>query len=167
MTIFNWFTWNENFKSICWIRGEILAWFTVRNFLHVIIILFLCGRCLICKMKSQAKWNFNWGSAFKIELFVKITISFHKRLHLRCFTGFWMCLCCEYDNYLSVNFPTQPYLLLCLWWFKVLSLSIFPIFYETLTPALQLGTKSHRKDCWHLPICSCITEGCFLHYTKS
>ena len=115
----------------------------------------------------SSKMKFQLGSAFKIELFVKITIRFHKRLHLRCFTGFWMCLCCEYDNYLSVNFPTQPYLLLCLWWFKVLSLSIFPIFYETLTPALQLGTKLHRKDCWHLPICSCITEGCFLHYSKS
>ena len=63
-----------------------------------------------------------------MELFAKI-IHFCKRLHLRCLTGFFMCLCCVRENYLSINFPAQSYLLLsCLWWFKALSFSTFPIY---------------------------------------
>ena len=39
-----------------------------------------------------------------------------KRLRLRCPTGFKMYQCCVRENYLSVNFPTQPFLQLsCLW----------------------------------------------------
>ena len=44
---------------------------------------------------------FTIHSAPWMELFAKII---SKRLHLRCFTGFWMRLCCVCDNYLSVNF---------------------------------------------------------------
>ena len=101
-------------------------------------------------------------SSPKMELFEKIINHFRKRLHLRCLTEFWMCLCCVSDNYLAVNFPTQPYLLLsCLLWVKALSFSIFPIFHETHALALQLATKSCWKNWWHLPICFYITEGGF------
>ena len=66
----------------------------------------------------------------------------HKRLHLRCLTEFWV-----RDNYLSVNFPSQPFLLLsCFWWFKT--------FFHT--PALQLTTKSYWENWLHVPICSYI-----------
>ena len=57
-------------------------------------------------------------------------------LYLSWLTEFWICQCCVIDNYLSVNFPTQIFLLLCcLWWFK--AFSTFPIFHETHIPALQ------------------------------
>ena len=47
-----------------------------------------------------------------------------------------MCQCCVRDNHVSVNFPTQPFLLLsCLCRFKAFSGSTFLIFYETHTPA--------------------------------
>ena len=106
-------------------------------------------------------WNFNPGwhcppynPPPKMELLAKIFIHVRKRLHLRCFTGSWMCLCCVRYNYLSVNFPTQSFLLpSSLWWFKAFYFSTFPIFHETHTHALQLATKSCWKDAWHLPIC--------------
>ena len=50
-------------------------------------------------------------SAPKIELFGKIS-HFSKRLHLRCLANSFMCLCCVLENDLSINFPTQSYLLL-------------------------------------------------------
>ena len=74
-------------------------------------------------------------TAPKIELSAKI-INVRKRLHLRCLTGFWMCLCCVRDDYLSLNFLTQLFLLSsCLLWFKTFSFSTFPIFHKTHTPA--------------------------------
>ena len=57
-----------------------------------------------------------------------------------------MCQCCPRDNYLSVNFPTQPCLLFsCLGLFKVFPFSTFPTFYETYTPALQLAKNRIAK----------------------
>ena len=99
---------------------------------------------LIHEMKSHhglTSWNFNsgWNSPpynrpSNVELFAKIISNVRKRLHLRCLTGFWKCLCCVRDNYLYINFPTQPFLLpSCLWWFK--AFFTFPISHETHTPA--------------------------------
>ena len=56
---------------------------------------------------------------------------------------------CVRDNYLSVYFPIQPFLLLsCFSELKAFSFSTFPIFHETDTPALQLSTKWYWKDWW-------------------
>ena len=158
------------FSSVCSNRGEISARFTVMKFLHTIVILFLHCCRLTCEMKSHhglTSWNFNpgWNSPpynppLRWGFLQKVNSNFRKSFLLRCLIGFWMCLCCVRDNYLSINFPTQPFLLLsCLWWFKAFSFSTFPIFHETHTPALQLATKSYWKDWWHLPICSYIIEG--------
>ena len=61
-----------------------------------------------------------------------------------------MCLCGVRENYLSVNFPPQTFLLhSSLWWFKAFYFSTFRISHETHethTPALQLATKSSWKD---------------------
>ena len=71
-----------------------------------------------------------------------------KRLRPRWLTGFWMCLCCVRDNYLSVNCSTRSLLLRSSsWWFKAFHFSTFPISYETHeahTPGVKLTTKS----CW-------------------
>ena len=85
------------------------------------------------ELKFQPRLKFSTiKSTPKIEIFAKMISNVCKRLHLRCLPGFWMCLCCVRDNYLSVNFPTQPFLLLsCLWWFKAFSFSTFPIFHKT------------------------------------
>ena len=128
MIIFNSLTWNENFSSFCSNRRDISARFTVMKFSHIIVILFLHCCRLTWEMKSHqglTSWNFNlgWNSP-------------PYNWPLRCLTGFWMCLCCVRDNYLSVKFPTQLFLLLsCLWWFKAFSFSTFPIFHKTHTPA--------------------------------
>ena len=66
------------------------------------------------ELKFQPRLKFSTiKSARKMKLFAKIIINVCKRLHLRCLTGFWMCQCCVRDNYLSVNFLTQLFLLLC------------------------------------------------------
>ena len=95
-----------------------------------------------------------------MELLAKIFGHVRKRLHLRCLTGFWICLCYVRDNYLSVSFPTQPFLLLSLWWFKAFYFSTFPIFHkthETHKPVPQLAIKSCWKDGWNLPICQTLS----------
>ena len=62
-------------------------------------------------------------------------------------------------NYLFVNFPTRPLLLLSsLWWFKLFLFQLFR-FSMKLTPAIQLATKSSWKDWWLLPISSHIIDG--------
>ena len=50
-----------------------------------------------------------------MELSAKIFSPVRERLSLRCLTGFWMCLCCVCENYLSVDFPTQPFRYFLLW----------------------------------------------------
>ena len=154
--------------------GKISARFTVMKFFRIILFLFLQCCRLTCETKYHHRgltaWNFNpgWNCPLFNPLqdgkrFAKIISHVRKRLHLRCSTGFWMCLCCVRNNYLSVNFPTHPFLLLSfLWWFKSFSLSTFPIFHEiheTHTPALQLATKSYWKDWRHLLIRSYIIDG--------
>ena len=102
MIIFNLFTWNENFSSVCSNRGEISAQFTKMKLSHIIVIQFLHCCPLTCKMKSHhsvTSWNFNFSHV-------------RKRLHLRYLTWFWMCLCCVRDTHLSVIFATQSFLLL-------------------------------------------------------
>ena len=67
MIIFNSFTWNENFSSVCSNRGEISARFTVMKFLHIIVILFLHRCRLTWEMKSHhglTSRNFNPGWNF-------------------------------------------------------------------------------------------------------
>ena len=172
MIIFNSFTWNENFDSVCSNHGETSAQFTVMKFLRIIVILFL--QC--CRLTYEIKnhhhglmtWNINpgWNCApFNppLSFFAKIISHVRKRLHLRCSTGFWMSLYWVRDNYLSANFPTQPFSLLSsLWCFRPFSFPTFLIFHETHgthAPALQLVTKLYWKDWWHLPICSYIIDG--------
>ena len=157
------------FSSVCSNRGEISDRFTVMKFLYIIVILFLHCCRLTCEMKSHHRLtssNFNpgWNSppynpplgwSF---LWRKFSNS-RKRLHLRYLTGFWMCLCCVRDIYLSVNFPTQHFLLLsCLWWFKALFFFNFPDFPWNLYTC-TLATNSYWKHWWHLLICSYIIEG--------
>ena len=67
MIIFNSFTWNENFTSVCSNRREISARFTVMKFLHIIVILFLHRCRLTWEMKSHhglTSRNFNPGWNF-------------------------------------------------------------------------------------------------------
>ena len=170
MIIFNLFACNENFSLVCSNHAEISARFTLMKFLPIIVILLL----LSLRMRDEiSSWRFNdlkvqvvkfpglrlstKKSATKLELLAKIFSHVRKRLQFWCLTGFWMCLCYVHDNYLSVNFPTQPILLLSsLWWFRGFYFLTFPIFHkthETRTPALPLATKSCWKDGWHLPIC--------------
>ena len=164
MIIFNLFTCNENFSSVCSNCMEISARFTVMKFLPIIVILLLLSLSMQDEISSSRfndlefqpwlKLSIIWF-ATKMELLTKIFSDVRKKLYLR--TRFWICLCCVSDNYLSVSFPTQPFLLLSSsWWCKAFYFSTFPIFHETHethTPALQLATKSCWKDGWHLPIC--------------
>ena len=53
MIIFNSFTWDENFNSVCSNRGEVSPRFTVMKLLQIIAILFLHCFHLSCKMKSR------------------------------------------------------------------------------------------------------------------
>ena len=110
MIIFNSFTWNENFSSAFLKHGEILAGFTLMKFLYIIVILFLYCYRLTCDLKCHhglKSWNFSFGlkisihSVPKKELFVKIVNRFCNRLHLTCFNGFSIHLCCVRDDYLS------------------------------------------------------------------
>ena len=110
MIIFNSFTWNENFSSAFLKHGEILARFTLMKFLYIIVILFLYCYRLTCDLKCHhglKSWNFSFGlkisiySVPKKELFVKIVNRFCSRLHLTCFNGFSIHLCCVRDDYLS------------------------------------------------------------------
>ena len=113
------------------------------------------------ELKFQPGLKISIWAAPKIETVEEIVIHFCKRLHLRCLNGYRMCYCCVSDNYLSVSFPTQPYLLLfCFqWWFKVSSFSNFSFFHKTHTLALQLATRWYWRVWWHLPVCPYITEG--------
>ena len=70
-----------------------------------------------------------------MELLAKIFSHVRKRLHLKCLTVFWMCPCCVRDNYLSVNFSTQPFLLLSsLWWFKFFIFQLFRFSMKLMKP---------------------------------
>ena len=146
MIIFNSYTRVENFCLVYLNRGEISARLTVMNFLQIVILFLHCCR-LTCKMKSHhclTNWNFSLGwkypftQPFIWSFLRKVVNHFHKRLHLRYLTGFWMHLSCVRDNYLSVIFLHNLicYFFCFLWWFKVLSFSIFPIFHEIHAPAL-------------------------------
>ena len=66
------------------------------------------------ELKFQPGLKISIWAAPKIETVEEIVNHFCKRLHLRCLNGYRMCHCCVRDNYLSVSFPTQPYLLLFL-----------------------------------------------------
>ena len=71
-------------------------------------------------------------------------------------------LCCVENNYFSVNFPTQPYLILFLFFNSNSKLRLFQ-FFRFSTKLIHiyyqnLATKSYWKD---LPVCSCIMEGRF------
>ena len=165
MIILNSFICNENFNSVCLNIAEISVRFPVMKFLPIIVILLLLSLSMRDEVSSS---RFNdlkfqpWlklstlSSAPKMEFLAKIFSHVRKRLRLRCFTGFWMCLYCVRDNYLTVNFPTQHFLLpSSLLWFKAFYFSTFPIFYETHenhAAAPQLVTTSCWKDGWHLPI---------------
>ena len=133
MIIFNSFTWNENFSAVY--RDEIFA--CSRNSIFTLLSLNMRDEILSrfkeLKFQPRLKFSTLW-SAPNMEFFAKIIINVRKRLHLRCLTGFWMCLCCVRNNYLSVNFLTQLFLLVsCLWWFKAFSFLTFPIFHKTHT----------------------------------
>ena len=88
--------------------------------LHIIVILVLHCCCLIYEMKSHdglTSWNFSLTSKSSYNQTLrssKIVNNFCKRLHLRCWAGFWMRLCCVLDNYIPVIFSKPPYLLLSL-----------------------------------------------------
>ena len=109
MIIFNAFTCNQNFSMVCSNRGEILARFTLMNFLHITVILCLhCSRLTfeMTSRQSLMSWDFSTGwkipysQSLKWSFFAKIINHFHKRLHLRAWTGSWIRLYCAGDNYL-------------------------------------------------------------------
>ena len=83
------------------------------------------------ELKFQPRLKITKWAAPEIEAFVEIVNHFCKRPHLRCLNGRWMCHCCVSDNYVSVSFPRQPYLLLFLFSvviqsFVFFKFSIFP-----------------------------------------
>ena len=83
------------------------------------------------ELKFQPRLKISKWAAPKIEAFAEIVNHFCKRPHLRCLNGRWMCHCCVSDNYVSVSFPRQPYLLLFLFSvviqsFVFFKFSIFP-----------------------------------------
>ena len=93
------------------------------KFLNVIVILFLHCYRLRWEMKPHhglMRWNFIpdlkflYKQPLRQSFLRKWFNHFRKRLYLGCFTGSWMRLCCVHDNYVSVKFLTQPYLLLFL-----------------------------------------------------
>ena len=53
ISIFNSFTWNENFSSVYSNRGEISAQFMMLKFLHIIVILLLHCCCLPCEIPAN------------------------------------------------------------------------------------------------------------------
>ena len=103
-----------------------------------IVILFLHCSHLSCEISSrfnelkfQPGLKISIWAAPKIEGFAEIVNHFCKRLHFRCLNGCRMCHGCVSDSYLSVSFPTQPYLLLFLFSvviqsFVFFKFSIFP-----------------------------------------
>ena len=112
-----------------------------------------------------------------MELFVKLINHFHKKLHLRCLTGFWMRLCYVRDNYLSVhkinlicaNFPRQTYLLLFFVFSGDLLLCLFQNFPFSMT-LMQLHyswqQNRNKKTDKIFIICSCIIERRFKYEMK-
>ena len=161
MIIFNLFTWNENFSSVC--CGKIFARFTVMNVLHIIVILFL--HC--CRLP------------YFTGLWMHLCCLLHNYLSLNFFTQPLLREKCPYSelpwsvlSHIRTEYgPEKPrirtlftqFLFITLscfqWWFKASSFSTFSIFHETHTPALRLTTKSYWKDWWHLPIYFYIIEG--------
>ena len=122
MIIFNSFTWNENFSSVCSNRGKISAWFIVMKVFHIIVILFLHFPHLTCEMKSHhglISWNFSpvWKSSYdqplKWSFLKKLLNIFAKRFHVRCLTEFWMRLCSVRVNPFVPNEPFLYHLKTC------------------------------------------------------
>ena len=117
--------------------GGISARFTVIKLFHIIAILFLHCCRLMCEMKSNhglTSWNFNlgWNSPPLRSSFLEKLAIFSKGLHLRCLANSFTCLCCVRVNDLSINFPTQSYLLLSCFLvcgdLKLFSFSTFSIY---------------------------------------
>ena len=115
---------------------------------------------LTYEMKSHhglTNWNFNYGWNSppynwppNMELFAKIISNVRKRLHLRCLTGFWKCLCCVREFSYTTFFVAFLFVVIQNFFY----FSNFPWNSYTCT----LATKSYWKGWRHLPICSYILE---------
>ena len=91
-------------------RDEVFAYIVIL-FLHCSHLSYEKISSRFNELKFQHGLKISIWAALKIEVFAETVNHFCKRLHLRCLNGCRMCHGYVSDNYLSVSFPTQPYLL--------------------------------------------------------
>ena len=91
-------------------RDEVFAYIVIL-FLHCSHLSYEKISSRFNELKFQHGLKISIWAAPKIEVFAETVNHFCKRLHLTCLNGCRMCHGYVSDNYLSVSFPTQPYLL--------------------------------------------------------